>query len=376
MSSGPLAGLRVVELAGLGPAPFCGMILADLGADVTVVDRLTGQFGIGDRDLLKRGKKSVAINLKDRRGIEIVLDLVASSDVLIEGFRPGVSTRLGVGPAQCLGRNPQLIYASVTGWGQSGPLADRVGHDLNYIALSGVLHAIGTADDPVPPLNLVGDFGGGGMLLAVGVLAALYERNQSGQGQEIDAAMVDGSALLAASHFGYIDSGVWTAERSSNLLDGGAPFYAVYRTSDNEHMAVGALEPQFFEALVTTLGIDFDLFLQYDRESWPELRRRLRDTFGGKTRDEWEVIFDGVDACVAPVLSMTEAPGHPHNLARSTFSMSGGQIQPNPAPRFSRSTLDEPAAPPEPGEHTETVLLELGLRPDEIGMLRAAGVVA
>lgn len=378
--SGPLDGVVVIELAGLGPAPFCGMVLADLGAEVIRIDRPGGgsvPIGSKENDVLNRGKRSVAIDLKHEAGAEVVLALVGSADALIEGFRPGVAERLGVGPGTCLARNPSLVYARMTGWGQEGPMSAMAGHDIDYIALSGVLHAIGPADRPSPPLNLVGDFGGGGMMLAMGVLAAVIHSRAGGEGQVVDAAMVDGSALLMASHHGFLADGWWTAQRESNLLDGGAPFYTTYQTSDGGHMAVGALEPQFFSALLDGLEIDPGAVgAQHDRDAWPHMRTRFAERFMTKTRAEWTERFDGTDACVAPVLTMSEAPGHPHNAVRGTFVEVAGVIQPGPAPRFSGSPalIEGPASPP--GADTDSVLAAAGFSPDQIGKLRESGAIA
>lgn len=379
--SGPLGSLRVVELAGLGPAPFCGMLLADLGADVIRIDR---QGSVNDwlvsspsNDVMNRGKRSIAIDLKAREGVELALELVASADALLEGYRPGVTERLGLGPAQCLARNQRLVYGRMTGWGQAGPYSSMAGHDIDYIALSGVLGSIGIKERPVPPLNLVGDFGGGGMLLAMGVLAAVIAARESGEGQVVDAAMVDGSALLMASHHGFVADGWWSEERESNLLDGAAPFYTTYETSDGHHMAVGALEPQFYAALLEGLGLeDDDLPPQMDRDGWPRLREAFAGVFRRRSREEWEQQFAGTDACVAPVLGMREAPSHPHNRERSSFMTIGGVTQPAPAPRFSGTPADTPSSPVRPGENTLDVLTELGISPERIGRLRESGVVA
>ena len=359
---GPLAGLRVVELAGLGPGPHAAMMLADLGADLVRVDRPPGDRRLGDSDgpdPMLRGRRRVAADLKDPGGRQSVLRLVEHADVLLEGFRPGVAERLGLGPAECLERNPRLVYARVTGWGQDGPLARRAGHDINYIALTGVLHAVGRAGErPVPPLNLVGDFGGGSMMLVVGVLAALWEAQRSGRGQVVDAAMVDGVAVLAQMIWSLLGQGVWTDEREANLLDGRAPFYDTYTCADGEHVAVGALEPQFFAALVGGLGLDpAEVPAQYDRNRWPDLRARFAEAFATRSRDEWAAAFDGTDACVTPVLSFAEAAEHPHLVARSTIVAPGGVRQAAPAPRFSRTPAD---LRPPPGDHddAETVLAE------------------
>ena len=376
--SGPLAGVRVVEIAGLGPAPFCGMVLADLGADVVRVDRANGSSvgGSPEYDVHNRGKRSIALDLKSDGGRDVVLRLVAGAEVLIEGFRPGVVERLGIGPAECLAANPRLVYTRVTGWGQTGPLADRAGHDIDYIAVSGALGSIGPADRPVVPLNLVGDFGGGGMLAAVGALAALVHARETGRGQVVDAAMVDGSALLMASHHGFRAEGWWSEDRSSNLLDGAAPFYRVYETSDGGHVAVGALEPQFFSALLVGLEIDPDEFpVQHDRSVWPAMAARFASLFESRTRDEWADHFAASDACVAPVLDMSEATTHPHNTSRGTFVEIEGVTQPAPAPRFNETVAEIPDGPAISGANSLELLDELGFSADEIGKLRSSGAV-
>ncbi len=376
---GPLASVVVTELAGIGPAPFCGMVLADLGARVVRIDRPGGgamPIGSVGNGVNNRGKLSVAIDLKNPEGLEVALRLVSGSDALIEGFRPGVTERLGIGPADCLARNPTLVYGRMTGWGQQGPMAGMAGHDIDYIALSGVLHSIGPADTPVPPLNLVGDFGGGAMLLAVGVLAAIVHARTSGEGQVVDAAMVDGSALLMSSHHGFLADGWWESSRQSNLLDGAAPFYTVYRTSDGGHVAVGALEPQFFTALLEGLELTPDqVGPQNDREEWPAMRELFAARFRNRTRDEWEERFHGTDACVAPVLSMREAPEHPHNRARGVFVDVDGVRQPAPAPRFSKSPARVGGAPSAPGSDTDSVLEAVGFSPAEISRLRDIGAI-
>ena len=376
---GPLDGVRVIEIASLAPAPFGCMILADLGADVLRVERAErcGPQARPPADPLVRGRRSIGINLKDPAGADLLLRLADDADVLVEGFRPGVTERLGFGPDECARRNPRLIYGRMTGWGQDGPLASTAGHDIDYIAISGALAPIGRAGErPVPPLNLVGDFGGGGMLLALGILAALVERARSGLGQVVDAAMVDGAALLTAFVYGMRATGAWQDERGTNLLDGGAPFYDTYRTADGGYVAVGALEPQFYAALLAGLGLaGTGLPAQHDRSGWPELRRRFAEAFADRNRDEWAAIFAGTDACVAPVLSFGEAPGHPHAVARSAFTEVGGITQPAPAPRFGRSAAGQPAAPPRPGADTDTVLAALGLTAAQIADLRAGAVV-
>lgn len=377
---GPLTGVRAIELAGLGAAPFCGMVLADLGADVIKVDRADRVVGSqpGTRfDVLNRGKRSIGVNLKSDEGREVVLRLAEGADVFFEGFRPGVAERLGVGPAQCLARKPRLVYGRMTGWGQTGPLAQMAGHDIDYIAVSGTLHAIGPASTPVPPLNLVGDFGGGGLLLALGLVSAVLHARETGEGQVVDAAMVDGAALLAAGLHGFLAQGFWTDERESNLLDGAAPFYSVYETADGKHVAVGALEPQFFAELVSGLGLDAeDIGSQMDRDRWKDMRAKFAAKFKALPRDEWEERFRGTDACVAPVLSMTEARTHEHTTAREGFVTIEDVPQPSPAPRFSRSENDGPHPPVAPGSDTDDVLQSLGYSQDQIGMLRKSGAIA
>jgi alpha-methylacyl-CoA racemase len=372
---GPLQGVRIVELAGIGPGPFCAMLLADLGAEVLTVDRPAPDQPAWPA-LLARGRRRVAVDLKHPEGPGVVLDLVAGADALVEGFRPGVAERLGIGPDACLARNPRLVYGRVTGWGQEGPLAGSAGHDIDYIALAGALHPVGPADGPpVPPLNLLGDFGGGGMLLALGVVAALLEAGRSGQGQVVDAAMVDGAALLTTQLHELLAAGLWTDRRGANLLDGAAPFYAVYETADGRHLAVGALEPQFYAQLLERVGLAADdLPDQLDRDGWPLLRERLAARFRTKTRDEWCRLLEGTDACVAPVLSLLEAPAHPHNRSRHTFIPVGGVTQPAPAPRFSRTPCATPT-PPTGDEDASETLAAWGLPPERIAHLVAGGAV-
>jgi alpha-methylacyl-CoA racemase len=364
MTAGPLQGVRVVELAGIGPAPFAAMLLADLGADVIRIDRPGGGLVAGPPayELLARGRPSVAIDLKQPTGVRVVKELVESADALVEGFRPGVAERLGLGPDDCHAVNPRLVYGRMTGWGQAGPLAQTAGHDVDYIALTGALHAIGRAGGPPQiPMNLVGDLGGGGLYLVVGILAGLLEARASGQGQVVDAAIVDGTAHLATMIVGMLGAGTWHTERGVNLLDSGAPFYDVYETADGEHIAVGALEPQFWQALLDRLaGAGVDVVEWPDRQDpshWPELRKRLAETFAIRTRAEWIDVFDGSDACVAPVLSYEEASQHPHLAARGTYVEHEGVTQPAPAPRFSRT----PAAlstPPRPAGADSTIALQ------------------
>lgn len=341
---GPLSGVRVVELAGIGPGPHASMLLADLGADVIRIQR-DGQ--LPTRDQMQRGRRVVAANLKDPVDIEKVLGLIAKADVLIEGFRPGVTERMGLGPDECLARNPRLIYGRMTGWGQDGPLADSAGHDMNYISLTGLLHAIGRPGErPVPPLNLVGDFGGGSMFLVFGILAAMHERTVSGLGQVIDAAMIDGSTLLAQMMWTWRASGMWSDKRGSNMLDGGAPYYDTYTCADGKYFAVGAIEPQFWAELLKGLELDSsEVPAQQDPRTWPQLREILTAKFLTKTRDEWAAVFDGTDACATPILDFAEASSHPHVAARGILSELDGVTQPMPAPRFSRTPADRPTAP-------------------------------
>jgi alpha-methylacyl-CoA racemase len=384
--AGPLAHVRVLELQSLGPVPFCGMLLSDLGADVVRVDRVDNVVG-GEspsaqldrlaRGVLARGHRSIGIDLKSPEGLALLLRMVETADVLLEGFRPGVTERLGLGPDACLGRNPRLIYGRATGWGREGPYAASVGHDINYIALSGALWPVGRAGGPpVPPLAYVGDFGGGGFLLALGVCAALYERAASGAGQVVDAAMVDGSALISASLHALRAVGEWREERGTNLIDSGAPFYDTYETADGKWVAVGAIEAPFYRELLKVLEVDEPLEAQMDRSRWPAVHRRFAEVFLRRTRDEWCAAFEGTQACFAPVLTPWEAPEHPHNLARQTFTSVGGLVQPAPAPRFSRTParVDRPA--PHPGEHTVELLTEWGCATEEIEQLRDSGAVA
>jgi len=372
--TGPLHGIRILELGGIGPGPFAAMVLADLGADVVRVDRPAAVRTDADRppDLLARGRRSVAIDLKHPAGIEVVLRLADSSDALIEGFRPGVVERLGVGPDVCLDRNPRLVYGRMTGWGQDGPYAHLPGHDINYLAVAGALEAIGRpGQPPTPPLNLVGDFGGGGMLLALGIACALVERAASGKGQVIDAAIVDGAALLTTL-FHSIPMG----PRGTNALDGGAPYYDAYECADGAYVSVGAVEPDFYADLRQRLGLDGPEWdEQRDRAAWPDRKADLAALFRTRTRQEWCELFEGSDACFAPVLSLAEAPTHPHNVARGTYVEHHGLVQPSPAPRFSRTpgALDRP--PAAPGDHSDEVLSERGFTADEISRLRAEGAV-
>jgi alpha-methylacyl-CoA racemase len=383
---GPLQGLRVIEFAGIGPAPLCCMLLADLGADVVRIDRLQAS-GLGlaiekKFDVNGRGRRSVALDLKQAPGVDAALRLLDRADVLIEGFRPGVMEKLGLGPEVCAARNPPLVYGRMTGFGQTGPLAQAAGHDLNYIALTGVLHAIGPAAQvpgakPTPPLNLVGDYGGGALYLAFGVMAALYERQRSGLGQVVDAAMVDGAASLASIFFGLHAAGQWAGARGDNLLDGGAPFYDTYETADAKYISLAALEPKFFATLASVLKLDARYVKrQYDRALWPEMRAAIAAVVRQHSRDDWCAKLEGSDACFAPVLSFAEAPQHPHAQARAGFVTVDGVVQPAPAPRFARTPAAQPQPAPALGQQTAAVLAEVGFTPSEIDSLIATGAAA
>jgi alpha-methylacyl-CoA racemase len=378
--SGPLSGVRVIELGGIGPGPFCGMLLSDLGAEVIRVDRPAEADAETLAPILHRGRRCVAIDLKHPAGTLLALRLVDTADAVIEGFRPGVTERLGLGPDTCLARNARLVYGRMTGWGQDGPLAQEAGHDINYIGIAGALGAIGPRDgDPVVPLNLVGDMGGGGMLLALGVTAALVHARATGEGQVVDAAMTDGIAIQLAGILGLLARGRWTDRRGENILDGAAPFYRTYRCADHRHVAVGCIEPEFYGQLLRVLELGDDpLFAhQYDELAWAAMCARLEELFVTRSRDEWTVAFAGQEACVTPVLSFAEAASHPHNISRGTYAVDeSGAIHPAPAPRF----LSTPLAPPRPapvvGADTHGVLSEAGLDPAEIDALRAQGVLA
>jgi alpha-methylacyl-CoA racemase len=379
--SGPLAGTRVIELAGIGPSPYACMLLADAGAEVIRLERAPAGGATAEGpywDLLNRSRPSVGVDLKHPDGAALVLDLVERADVLVEGFRPGVAERLGLGPADCWARNPRLVYGRMTGWGQEGPMAQTAGHDIDYIAMAGSLWGIGRSDSPpVPPLNLIGDFGGGGMMLAFGVVAALIEAGRSGRGQVVDAAMVDGAASLMTMIFAFRQFGWWKEERGSNILDTGAPFYEVYETSDGKYFAVGALEAKFYAELLEGLGLDdADLPNQMDRERWPEMKVRFADIFRSKTRDEWSAVFDGTDACATAVLSPFEAHENRHNRARGTFVEVDGVTQPGPAPRFSRTPGRVSRPPSPPGADTTEGLAAWGLEADAIAKLRQVGAIS
>jgi len=383
MSTGPLHGIRILEIAGIGPGPFAAMMLSDMGAEVVRVDRADKVRG-GDpaappADVLNRGRRSIGIDLKNADGVEALLTLVESADALIEGFRPGVTERLGFGPEVCLARNPRLVYGRMTGWGQDGPYAQAAGHDINYIALAGALDSIGRAGErPVPPLNLVGDFGGGGMLLAFGVACALVERSSSGKGQVVDAAMVDGSAVLMTMFHAFRAMGIWFDERGTNMLDSGAHFYDVYETKDGKYVTIGSIESQFYAELLEKTGLvdDDTLPHQHDRTQWPAMKERFVELFKTKTRDEWCELMEGSDVCFAPVLSMTEAPAHPHNVARGTFVERDGIVQPAPAPRFDRTPGEISRPPSHAGQHTDEVLADWGVDPATIAKLHETGAVA
>ncbi|AXH92341.1 CaiB/BaiF CoA transferase family protein [Micromonospora aurantiaca] len=391
-NQGPLTGVRVIELAGIGPGPFASMMLADLGADVVRVDRPGGGgFGAFPGDLLNRNRRSIAVDLKQPEGRDLVLDLVAGADALVEGFRPGVTERLGLGPDDCLAANPKLVYGRMTGWGQDGPLAQRAGHDIDYLALTGALHGVGRAGErPVPPMNLLGDYGGGGMMLALGVVAALYAVRGAAPGQVVDAAIVDGVSVLATQIHALRGIGLWQDPRGVNLLDGGAPFYDTYECADGRYVAVGALEPQFYAELVRLTGFPPDggdgpqdagaaaggeALDRDDPANWPALRAAWARLFRTRTRDEWTELLGGTDACVAPVLDWAEAPEHPHLRAREVFVAPDGVTQPAPAPRFSATPTSVRRPPPSPGEHTDEVLAGAGIDAGRIAALRAAGVI-
>ncbi|MEP6702959.1 MAG: CaiB/BaiF CoA-transferase family protein [Betaproteobacteria bacterium] len=376
---GPLTGVRILEFEAIGPGPFCGMMLADMGADVLLVDRQQdARLGFGrirNIDVMFRGRRSVTLDLKSPDGVQAALLLSDRADVVIEGNRPGVMERLGLGPDTLLARNPRLVYGRMTGWGQDGPLAARAGHDINYIALSGALHAIGRADEPpVPPLNLVGDFGGGGMLLAFGIVCALLEAKASGTGQVVDAAMVEGSALLATMFAGMRASGQWRDERGANFLDSGAPWYGCYETKDGKYVAIGPVEPKFYAQLLARIGLDeHSMPAQYDRDRWPAMRETFKAAFLARTRDEWSALLQDHDVCYSPVLSFPEAQTHPHAIARDGYIDVGGIDQPAPAPRFSRTPGEVRGAPPERGAMGREALTDWGFDNDEIDRLIKLG---
>ena len=374
---GPLQGVKILEIAGIGPGPFAAMLLSDLGAEVIRIDRRSAAGGGSRGDAMHRGRRSLAVDLKHPEGVETLLRLTAGADALLEGFRPGVMERLGIGPDACLARNPALVYGRMTGWGQEGPLAHAAGHDINYIAISGVLGSIGRRGEaPVPPLNLVGDFGGGGMYLALGVVAAVLRARQSGEGQVVDAAMTEGSALLMTMMYAMLASGSWQDEQGTNLLDTGAHFYDTYECSDSEYIALGSIEPQFYALLREKAGLDDAAYdAQMDRSAWPALKEDIAMVIKRKTRAEWCELMEGSDVCFAPVLSLEEAPNHPHNKARGSFIELEGVVQPAPGPRFSRTPCEVQHPPAITGEHSEAVLADWGFSADEIAGLKAAGAI-
>lgn len=375
---GPLKGLKIIEMAGIGPGPFCGMVLADLGAKIIRVDRASA-IGTGSKqDAANRGKKSIAVDLKSEEGVEVVLKLVETADAIFEGFRPGVMERLGLGPDVCSERNERIVFGRMTGWGQEGPLANAAGHDINYISLTGALAAIGRpGSPPVPPLNLIGDFGGGGMLLALGLLAALLESKESKKGQVVDAAMTDGSALLMTMIYSMYSSGMWKTSMGSNLLDGGSHFYDTYECKDGKFISLGSIEPQFYALLCQIAELDESIFgKQMSRDSWPEQKEAIKKIILDKTRDEWCELMEGTDVCFAPVLDMSEAPKHPHNIERKTFIDLEGVTQPAPAPRFSRTEPEVVSSPSVVGEHTDEVLTSIGFSDEDINTLKTSGAVA
>ncbi len=375
---GPLKGLKIIEMAGIGPGPFCGMVLADLGAEIIKVDRASA-IGTGSKqEASNRGKKSIAVDLKSEEGVEVVFKLVEKADAIFEGFRPGVMERLGLGPNDCLKRNERIVFGRMTGWGQEGPLAKAAGHDINYISLSGALAAIGRpGSPPVPPLNLVGDFGGGGMLLALGLVAALFESKQSKKGQVVDAAMTDGSALLMTMIYTMQSLGMCKTTMGSNLLDGGSHFYDTYECEDGKFISIGSIEPQFYELLCQIAELDKSIFgKQMSRDSWPKQKEEIKKIFLNKSRDEWCELMEGTDICFAPVLDMSEAPKHPHNIERKTFIELEGVTQPAPAPRFSRTEPEISSSPSVVGENTDEVLISIGFSQKDIDSLKISGAVA
>ncbi|MBU2514914.1 CoA transferase [bacterium] len=379
---GPLKGMKIVEIGSIGPGPFCAQMLADMGADIIRIDRKTpgsGAISLGEAkyNIMHRSRRSVTVDLKKPEGVETVLRLIEKADALIEGFRPGVTEKLGIGPVASMERNSKLVYGRMTGWGQDGPLAEAAGHDINYISISGALHAIGYENQaPVPPLNLVGDFGGGGLLLAFGIMCAVFEAQKSGKGQVVDAAMVDGSAVLSSMFYGFAAAGGWSDKRGTNLLDGGAHFYGTYETADGKWISIGSIEPQFYALLLKHTGIsDPDFDVQMDISKWSLLKEKLNVIFKTKTRDQWCEIMEGTDVCFAPVLTFSEATKHPHNVARNSFVEVGGIVQPAPAPRFSRTKPEIQGPPPAPGQHNESALKDWGFQEDEIINLQKIGAI-
>jgi alpha-methylacyl-CoA racemase len=381
--AGPLSGITIVEFAGIGPGPFCGMMLADHGAEVIRIDRASGSRGgsqpVTSKDVLARGRKSIAVNLKSAQGVALARKLAASADGIIEGFRPGVMERLGLGPDELLKDNPKLVYGRMTGWGQTGPYAPWAGHDINYISLAGALAHYGRAGGkPTPPINMVGDFGGGGMMLAFGMVAALLNVARGGEGQVIDCAMTDGTAVLMSMMHGMKNTGVWSEELGVNLLDTGAHFYDTYETADGKFISIGSIEPQFYAELRRIAGLaeDRDFDAQHDRTAWGPLKEKLTALFKRKTREEWNALMEHTDVCYAPVLTMSEATQHPHNVARGTFIEVAGDVQPAPAPRYSATATATPEPAPMPGDQTDAILARLGMNADEVAGLRQAGTVA
>lgn len=376
MGKGPLSGVKIVEFAGIGPGPFCGMLLSDMGADVVRIDRKGGGGG-SKFEVGARGRRSVAMDLKNPEAVEACLKLIEEADMLQEGFRPGVMERLGLGPDVCLKRNPKLVYGRMTGWGQYGPLAQAAGHDINYISLTGALHAIGRpGEKPVPPLNLVGDFGGGALYLALGMVSALTSARTTGKGQVVDCAMTDGSASLMSMFFGFTASGMWQPEKGTNMLDGGAHFYDTYETSDGKYISIGSIEPQFYALLREKAGLTEDLWdAQMDRAKWPEMKEKIEGIFKTKTRDEWSELMEGTDICFAPVLGLDEAMDHPHNKERQTIVEIDGVQQPNVAPRFSGTPSEIQGPPPSVGAHNEEALSDWGFTSSDIDALKSSGAI-
>ena len=373
---GPLHGVKIIEFAGIGPGPFCAMLLSDMGAEVVRIDRKGGR-GANKFDITSRGRRSIALDLKKPEAVETALKLVARADALLEGFRPGVMEKLGLGPEVALKRNPKIVYGRMTGWGQTGPLSQAAGHDINYIALTGALHGIGRkGETPVPPLNLVGDFGGGALYLAFGMACALFEARGSGKGQVIDCAMTDGAASLMSMFYGFKAMGMWSDDKGSNLLDGGAHFYDTYETADGKWISLGSIEPQFYALLLEKAGLnDPDFQAQMDRSRWPSLKEKIARVIATQTRDHWDKLMEGTDVCYAPVLSLAEAPNHAHNKARATFIEIDGVVQPAPAPRFSRTKPEVQGSAPTAGQHNDQILNEWGFSSGDIAALKSAGAI-
>ncbi len=373
---GPLHGVKVIEFAGIGPGPFCAMLLSDMGAEVVRIDRKGGR-GANKFDITSRGRRSIALDLKNPEAVKTAVTLISQADALLEGFRPGVMEKLGLGPDVALKANPKLVYGRMTGWGQTGPLSQAAGHDINYIALTGALHAIGRKSEaPVPPLNLVGDFGGGALYLAFGMACALFEARGSGKGQVVDCAMTDGAASLMSMFYGFKAMGMWSDDKGENLLDGGAHFYDTYETSDGKWVSIGSIEPQFYALLLEKTGItDPEFQSQMDRSKWPALKAKIAAVIKTKTRDQWDKLMEGTDVCYAPVLSLSEAPHHPHNKARKTFVEVEGVTHPAPAPRFSRTVPEIQGVAPQAGQHSEAILKDWGFSPSAIDALKSSGAI-